>query len=136
MSEYRRLPSSGREVALLHVLFVPTFDVPASEGYLVTTASAGTVDRYSLECNFTWGNRSIRAARVTIHSNRTVEAANQTFNLAEGNLLVAHVDLDGTTHVTQVHVIRQEKDRSPEDVLADLEAQLPNDELIQRLKSH
>ena len=63
MSEYRQVPSSGREVALLHVLFVPTFDVPASEDYLVSTASTGTVDRYSLECNFTWGNRSIRSAR-------------------------------------------------------------------------
>jgi len=68
-----------------------------------------------------------------IVSNRTVKAATQTFNLADGNLLVAHVDLDGTTHLTQAHVIRQEKDRSPEDVLADLKAQLPNDALIQRL---
>lgn len=124
-----------REAPLIHVLFVPQWDVPERRSYGTGGNHGGTRERLTFDYSYHDGSRTVRAQPVLLIDGKTIEAAGRTFDLEDGNVIVAAVNADGTLRVSQLRPPATFQDSSPEAVLKFVQSSLPTDQRVQQLTS-
>lgn len=137
VTEYRKLTATGKDIALLHVLLLPAFDMPPGGGFGHVLATGGTVEESSIQYGY-YGGRGrprVDAQRVSIHNDETVEAAGRSFALARGNVFIAEVSASGAVTLSQLPLQLQGKDDSAEAVVAAIKAAVPANARVQALPS-
>lgn len=140
VTQFHKDQSTNRELALLHVLFVPDTEPRKGSGFGLHGGASGTNEHMTIDYaydEFDWSSRrlSIRSQEVHVLQGKLVEAGGHTFDLERGNMFVAHVSLDGALQVKQLLDPQQRQDTGAESVLSAMKSQLPADVRLQALKT-
>jgi len=78
--------------------------------------------------------RSIQSEPVRILNGTTVRVSDRAFNLEQGNVFVAEVNLQGAVHLTQLRLTLREKAMTASSVLTAIKGRVDNSR-VQALKS-
>jgi hypothetical protein len=129
-------PSTNREVPLYHVLFVPELEPPPGGDY--GTTGSGGVARDEIDLRYSYYEAARKLAfdsqPVYIRNRKKLEAGGRSFDLAQGNVFVANVSLDGAVTVTQLPSLGAAHDASANAVLQHIKTSLPANARVQALK--
>jgi len=101
-TEFWTRAGSDRREALIHVLWVPEFDVPESKGYGTAGGGGGTAKLVTFDYTYQDDDRSIKSERVTVRDHESVEGGGRTYQLSQGNVFLARVGERGAVRLTQV----------------------------------
>jgi hypothetical protein len=104
-SQFGRMGAETREVAILHVLWVPRFEAVAPYG--VVLGDGGTSARFKLSCSFSGHRLRVQPESVVVLDGRSVEATGRRYDLRDGNLFVAEVDRRGAVAFRQLHRVER-----------------------------
>lgn len=122
-------------IPAVYVLFLA--DVEPLSGGRGSWAGGGTFGAWNAELrrNYTVypANVRIQAHPIVIRG-VTLRADGKSFDLTDGNVLVAHMSASGALTVTQLPG-RRGPDESPETILSLIKSALPNDARVQALPS-
>ena len=99
-TEFLARPGSDRREVLIHVLWVPEFDLSGSHG--TAGGFAGGEKLRTLAYTYDDADRTIRAQRVTVRDNAFVDGGGRTYPLSRGNVFLAQVSEKGAVRLTQV----------------------------------
>lgn len=129
--------STNREVPMYHVLFVPDLEPPQRGFHGTSGSGGGTGDEVSISYSYYEEARNLEfdSRPVYIHNRKTLEAGGRSFDLAQGNVFVANVSLDGVVTVTQVPPIGESHDASAYAVLEHIKTSMPANARVQALKA-
>lgn len=123
VSSYERAPGTGREVAVMHILFVPDVEAPAG-GFGKMGGVAGGAKRDST-IGFTYwesGGRRLDMQPIKVTDGRFLEAGGRRFDIERGNVFCAEVSLHGAVRLTQVPARFEQPDTPPEPIVAAIQA--------------
>lgn len=132
VTEYRRVTDSDREIALLHVLFLPTKHLPPTRSSGAALALGGTVARYELtfdDSAYGGWSRTVQIVNCT-----TVEAGGHSFDLERGNVFLSEAGPDGRHVISQVPRVLQAGATPVESVLAEIKAAFPEHAYVQTVR--
>lgn len=127
--------STNREVPLYHVLFVPDLEPPQRGFHGTTGSGGGTGDDVKIGYGYYEEARNLEvdSQPVYIHKRKTLEGGGRSFDLAQGNVFVANVSLNGAVTVTQVPPLGASHDASANAVLEHIKTSMPANARVQAL---
>lgn len=135
VTEYRSASAIRGQEALLHVLFVPVFDLPKTAFSGINTGHGGTDERRSIDVSYVVGpGQSIAAQPISVHEKRTVAVGERSFNLADGNVFLAYVSGGGFVTMSQLKITRNDPNESSDSIVREIQTALPQNQRIQSLK--
>ena len=126
-------PSTNREAPLYYVLFVP--DLDPAKSYGTSGAGGGTGDEVKLGYSYYDEERKLSSQPVYIRDRKRLEAGGRSFELAQGNVFVADVGLNGAVTVTQLPPLGASYDGSAHAVLEHIKTSVPANARIQALNT-